>query len=134
MLGHCAHYNATSPARRSGLPCDFDLFALDDDQPLRIVDEVLVEPATFVTSPQTQQPILCDDMTTASDDSCTVQILAAMLDAMTFLETSGKLHGVDIAPRLPIFDSRDVPGALLDAADTTADIVAAGESRGELHP
>jgi len=65
-----------------------DVWWLDDDQLVRIVHALLTDPKSFVTSPSTQQPILCDNYRTAGpDDSCTKVILQAMVDAMTYLES-----------------------------------------------
>jgi penicillin G amidase len=91
---------------------DFDVWRLDDGQLLRVVDALLNDPKSLVTSPATQQPILCDDYAAPGPDvSCTVQILAALVDAMTYLESPrgfgtadpqdwrwGKLHRLAIAP------------------------------------
>ncbi|HEX3479370.1 MAG TPA: penicillin acylase family protein [Kofleriaceae bacterium] len=91
---------------------DFDVWRLDDGQLLRIVDALLDDPKSLVTSPATQQPILCDDYAAPGPDvSCTVQVLAALVDAMTYLESPsgfgtadpqgwrwGKLHRLAIAP------------------------------------
>jgi penicillin amidase len=90
----------------------FDVWRLDDGQLLRVVDALLDDPKSLVTSPATQQPILCDDYAAPGPDvSCTVQILAALVDAMTYLESPGgfgtadprdwrwgKLHRLAIAP------------------------------------
>ncbi len=89
------------------------LFGLGDRQLVRIVTRMLVTPDAFVTSPATQQPVVCDDMSTTSDDSCTVQVLVAMRDAMQHLETSdgfgtadmaqwrwGTLHHLTLAPQV----------------------------------
>ncbi len=94
---------------------DFDVWRLDDQQLVRIVYAMLTDPRSFVTSPTTQQPILCDDYVTAGpDDSCTKVILQAMVDAMTQLESAqgfgiadpgawrwGKLHRLTITPLFP---------------------------------
>nr|HEX4313054.1 penicillin acylase family protein [Kofleriaceae bacterium] len=90
----------------------FDLFRLDDNQIIRIPYRMLTQPDTFVQDPATGQPILCDDVTTPGDDSCTKEILVAMLDAMHQLETSfktgdttqwrwGDLHHLTITPLFP---------------------------------
>jgi penicillin amidase len=66
----------------------FDVWRLDDDRLVRIVYAMLTDPRSFVTSPSTQQPILCDNYAAAGpDDSCTKVILQAMVDAMTHLES-----------------------------------------------
>jgi penicillin amidase len=67
----------------------FDVWRLEDDSLLRVVHGMLVDPKSFVTSPTTQQPILCDNYNTTAgpDDSCTKVILQAMVDAMTHLES-----------------------------------------------
>jgi len=94
---------------------DFDVWRLDDHQLIRIVYAMLTDPRSFVTSPTTQQPILCDNYGTAGpDDSCTTVILQAMVDAMTHLESAqgfgtadpgawrwGKLHRLTITPLFP---------------------------------
>ena len=96
----------------------FDLARLDDNLIVRIIHAMLTDPKSFVTSPATQQPILCDDYATPGPDtSCTVQILAAMLDAMTYLASPqafatddttawrwGQLHRLMIAPLVPDAD------------------------------
>ena len=93
----------------------FDVWRLDDGQLLRIVYAMLTDPKSLVTSPATQQPILCDDYAAPGPDvSCTVQILAAAIDAMTHLESPdgfgsadprdwrwGKLHRLAIAAIVP---------------------------------
>jgi penicillin amidase len=64
------------------------LARLDDNQRARVVHAMLTDPRSFITSPATQQPILCDNYPAAGpDDSCTKVILEAMVDAMTFLES-----------------------------------------------
>jgi len=91
---------------------DFDVWRLDDDRLVRIVYAMLTDPKSFVTSPSTQQPILCDNYVAAgSDDSCTKVILQSMVDAMTYLESPqaygtadpsawrwGQQHRLAIAP------------------------------------
>jgi penicillin amidase len=93
----------------------FDVWRLDDDQLVRVVYAMLTDPRSFVTSPSTQQPILCDDYAAAGpDDSCTKVILQAMVDAMTHLEAPqgfgtadtgawrwGSLHRLAIEPLFP---------------------------------
>lgn len=100
----------------------FDVWRLDDDLLVRIVHAMLNDPRSLVTSPDTQQPILCDGYATPGpDESCTVQILAAMIDAMTHLASPagfgtadttawrwGKLHRLAIAPLVPDPD-RNLP-------------------------
>jgi len=94
---------------------DFDVWRLDDHQLVRIIYAMLTDPRSFVTSPATQQPILCDDYVAAGpDDSCTKVILQAMVDTMTHLESAqgfgtadpgawrwGKLHRLTITPLYP---------------------------------
>ena len=90
----------------------FDMGRVDDQQLVRIVNKMLRDPGSFVQDAATGQPILCDDLASAGDDSCTKQVLAAMLDAMTQLETQfgsgdtttwrwGKLHTLTITPLFP---------------------------------
>ncbi|HEX8113535.1 MAG TPA: penicillin acylase family protein, partial [Kofleriaceae bacterium] len=104
---------------------DFDVWRLDDGQLLRIVDALLDDPKSLVTSPATQQPILCDDYAAPGPDvSCTVQVLAALVDAMTYLESPqgfgtadvrdwrwGALHRLAVAPLLPGAPGLPAPGA-----------------------
>jgi penicillin G amidase len=91
----------------------FDVWRLAPDQLVRIVYAMLGDPRALVTSPATQEPILCGDYAGA-DTSCTVQVLAAMLDAMTALASPaafgtddtaewrwGKLHRLTIASLVP---------------------------------
>jgi penicillin amidase len=93
----------------------FDVWRLDEDQLVRIVHAMLTDPRSFVTSPSTQQPILCDSLAAAGpDDSCTKVILQAMVDAMTYLESPqgfgsadprawrwGALHRLALRPLFP---------------------------------
>ena len=89
-----------------------ELFDLDDNFLFRIVYALLTDPGSFVQSPTTQQPILCDEMSTPGDDSCTKVILEAMVDAMAHLESAfpgarpadydwGQLHRLKINPLFP---------------------------------
>jgi len=65
-----------------GVPLD----RLEDDQRARIIHAMLTDPRSFITSPATQQPILCDNTRAVGpDDSCTKVILQATVDAMTQL-------------------------------------------------
>ncbi len=88
------------------------LFDLDDNFLVRIIYALLTDPNSFVQSATTHQPIVCDDMATPGDDSCTKVILEAMVDAMAHLETVfpgslpadydwGKLHRLKINPLFP---------------------------------
>jgi len=94
---------------------NFDVWRLGDNQLVRIVYAMLTDPRSFVTSPSTQQPILCDNLAAPGpDDSCTKVILEAMVDAMTHLESPqgfgtadtrewrwGKLHRLTLSPLFP---------------------------------
>jgi penicillin G amidase len=89
-----------------------DVWRLGDEPVLRIVYALLTDPRSFVTSPSTQQPILCDDYASAGpDDSCTKLTLQAMIDAIAELESTrgfanpdpaawrwGQLHQLVIRP------------------------------------
>ncbi len=88
------------------------LFDYDDNLLLRIVYALLTDPSSFVQSPQTGEPVICDDMMTAGDESCTKVILASMVDAMAHLETVfpgrpatawdwGAMHRLKINPLFP---------------------------------
>jgi penicillin amidase len=101
----------------------FDVWRLDDNLLVRIVHAMFHDPGSFVTSPSTGQPILCDNYgTPGPDDSCTKAILQAMVDAMTHLESAsgfgtadtrawrwGLLHRLTIAPLFPD-PALDLPG------------------------
>ena len=102
---------------------DFDVWRLDDNFLVRIIYAMLTSPLTFVQSPTTHEPILCDRIaTTGQDDSCTKVILQALVDAMTHLESAaafgtadpsqwrwGKLHHLKISPLFPN-TALDLPG------------------------
>ncbi|MCX5745455.1 MAG: penicillin acylase family protein [Proteobacteria bacterium] len=93
----------------------FDVWRMDDNQVLRIINAMLVHPATFVQSVTSHQPILCDDLTTSGvDESCSRIILAALVDAMGQLEGPagfdtadvtrwqwGLMHHLTISPLFP---------------------------------
>jgi len=93
----------------------FEVWRLTDDQLARIVHALLTDPRSFVTSPSTQQPIVCDSYAAAGpDDSCTKVILQAMVDAMAELESPrgfatadtaawrwGKLHRLGLGALTP---------------------------------
>ncbi|HEX4420364.1 MAG TPA: penicillin acylase family protein [Kofleriaceae bacterium] len=90
----------------------FDVWRLDDEQLVRVIYAMLHDPNSFVTSPATQQPILCDNYAVSGpDDSCTKAILQSMVDAMAQLESPqgfgtadpaawrwGALHQLAITP------------------------------------
>jgi penicillin amidase len=92
----------------------FELWRLDDNLIARIVHAMLASPGTLVQSATTQEPVVCDMMTTPGDDSCTKVVLQAMLDTMLHLESGagfgtaevaewqwGKLHRLAIRPLFP---------------------------------
>jgi acyl-homoserine lactone acylase PvdQ len=82
---------------------------------VRIVYALLHDPNSFVTSPATQQPILCDNYAVLGpDDSCTKAILQSMVDAIAHLASPqgfgsedprdwrwGALHRRTITPLVP---------------------------------
>lgn len=89
-----------------------ELFDFDDNFIFRIVYALLTDPASFVQSTATGQPIVCDDMATPATESCTKVILQAMVDTMARLETEfpdtapalydwGQLHRLKINPLFP---------------------------------
>lgn len=99
---------------------DFDVWRLDDDRLVRIVYAMLTDPKSFVTSPSTQQPILCDNYVAAGpDDSCTKVILQAMVDAMTYLE-SPEAYGTADPSAWRWGQQHRLAIAALDAAPATA--------------
>ncbi|MBA3539743.1 MAG: penicillin acylase family protein, partial [Deltaproteobacteria bacterium] len=92
----------------------FDLWRLESNQIIRIIHAMLVHPETFAQSALTAQPILCDRIATAGDDSCTKVILESLVAAMAHLESAagfgtaettawtwGTLHHLTIAPLFP---------------------------------
>ena len=90
---------------------NFDMWRLDDNLLVRIVNRMLNEPATMLQS-SLNQPLVCDDVTTPAVESCTKVILEATVDAMKQLETQfatsdttqwawGKLHTLTIPPLFP---------------------------------
>ena len=92
----------------------FDVWRLDDNLLARIVHAAIANPGSLVQSATTLQPIVCDGFATATDDSCSVVLLQAILDAMVHLESSagfgtadvaqwqwGKLHRLKITPLFP---------------------------------
>jgi acyl-homoserine lactone acylase PvdQ len=103
--------NAKDPA--APLATGFDMYRLDGNQLVRIVYALLTKPGSFVKSPITNQPILCDDFTNAATvDSCTTMIMRATIDAVAHLETTfgsvdpttwrwGQLHQLTIQPLFP---------------------------------
>lgn len=91
---------------------NLQLFDYDDNFLLRIAYALLTDPSSFVQSATTGQPMICDDISTAGDDSCTKVILTSLVDAMTHLEQTfstantatwdwGKLHRLTINPLFP---------------------------------
>ncbi len=91
---------------------NLELFDYDDNFLLRIAYALLTDPGSFIPSATTGQPIICDDIAIAGDDSCTKVILVSLVDAMTHLEQTfgtatmtawdwGKLHRLKINPLFP---------------------------------
>ena len=92
----------------------FDVWRLDDNLLFRIVYELLKPDTILSKSTATGQPVLCDDVATAPDDSCTRLVLTSMVAAMQHLESAaafgtaktsdwawGKLHHLTIQPLFP---------------------------------
>jgi penicillin amidase len=91
----------------------FDVWRLDDNFIVRIVNRLIVDSTGMVLSAQTSQPILCDRVDLAgADDSCTKQVLVAMVEAMNQLSGQfstadstqwkwGKLHTLTLKPLFP---------------------------------
>lgn len=93
----------------------FDLWKLDENLHVRTVYALLEHPSTFVQSPDSGQPIVCDRYAVAGpDDSCTKLILMTLLDAMKHLESAqgfatadttqwrwGKMHRLTMKPLFP---------------------------------
>jgi penicillin amidase len=70
----------------AALPTPFAVWRLEENLLVRTVWGVLNQPAGYVISTDTDQPILCDDIATAgADGSCTMQVLRALLQAMDHL-------------------------------------------------
>jgi penicillin G amidase len=109
------------------------LARVDDNQRARVIHAMLTDPRSFITSPATQQPILCDNYPAVGpDDSCTKVILEAMVDAMTFLESPagfgtadtgawpwGQLHALALTSVVPGVPAP--PGVPLAGDDLAAD-------------
>ncbi|MEO7093512.1 MAG: penicillin acylase family protein [Polyangiales bacterium] len=106
------HFFLTKALADEFTAMNLQLFDYDDNFLLRIAYALLTDPSSFVQSATTGQPIICDDIATAGDDSCTKVILMGLVDAMTHLEqvfgtTStatwdwGKLHRLKINPLFP---------------------------------
>jgi hypothetical protein len=75
----------------------FDVWGLDQNLTARVVYGVLAEPATFVKSATTGQPILCDDMnTTGPDESCTRRVIQAVLEADQWAESASGFGTTDV--------------------------------------
>lgn len=85
--------------------------ALGEDALSRIVMAFLIDRRSFVTSPATQQPILCDNYNVGGLNSCTRLILQSLVDAMKHLASPqafgtddiaqwqwGQLHRLRLAP------------------------------------
>ena len=93
----------------------WDVWSVNENLLARTIYGVVVEPDTFVQSPVTQQPVICDDMSTQlADGSCTRMILASLLDAVTHLASPagfdtadqdawrwGELHRLTLSPLFP---------------------------------
>ena len=107
-------------------------FSLDDNFLARIVYALVTAPATFVQGPS-GQPVICDAMTSATDDSCTTQIVAAALAAMAHLESPagfgtddvgrwawGAMHRLTIQPLFPN-TALDLPGPGLSGYPKSGD-------------
>lgn len=92
------------------------IWRLDDSMLARIVHALVTQPGTFVQSPATTQPIVCDDVADpGADGSCDRAALEAMVAAMTHLEQGeggfgtpdvsmwqwGRLHRLRIEPLFP---------------------------------
>jgi len=120
----------TDELDRIGVP----LARLDDNRRARIIDALLTDPRSFITSPASQQPILCDNYAAVGpDDSCTKVILEAMVDAMTVLESPagfatadprawswGQLHTLALTSLLPGVPAPTAPLAGDDLASDRA--------------
>ena len=128
---------------------------LDDDLLVRIACATLAGPRSFVTSPSTQQLVLCDNAPAPGPDaSCTKVILQAMVDAMAHLESPQGFGPADTtAWRITM--KRALPGGVIhdrrsphhrdlldrsclsvqpfDASYAISEIVAAGGSRWVFH-
>lgn len=99
----------------------FDLWQLNDNLLARTIYGLLLEPLTFVPSADTDQPVICDDMSapSAQDDSCTGKIFESLLDAVSHLASPagfgtsdpdtwrwGELHTLTMNPLFPNSDLR----------------------------
>ncbi|MFN0246390.1 MAG: penicillin acylase family protein [Kofleriaceae bacterium] len=109
------HFFLTETIGDEYAAADFDMWRLDENLHVRTVYALLARPETFVQSASTNQPILCDRITTTGpDESCTRMILSTLLQAMTHLASTsgfgsddtetwrwGKLHRLTMKPLFP---------------------------------
>lgn len=95
--------------------------SLDDNFTVRIIHALLSEPSSFVRG-TAGEPIVCDEMASAAQDTCTKQIVASVLAAMNHLESQagygtadvtkwawGDKHRLKITPLFPN-TALDLPG------------------------
>lgn len=97
---------------------EFSPWDLRDDLLVRTIYALVDDPDSFVQSPVTNQPVICDDMATPlADGSCTGAILASLLDAVRHLTSAdgfasadadtwrwGELHRLTLEPLFPNAD------------------------------
>jgi len=107
-------------------------FSLDDNFLARIIYALVSAPSTFVQG-ASGEPVLCDDMASVTNDSCTKQMIAAALAAMNHLESSagfgtadvtkwawGSMHRLTISPLFPN-TALDLPGPGMRGFPKTGD-------------
>ncbi|HEU0034793.1 MAG TPA: penicillin acylase family protein [Kofleriaceae bacterium] len=108
------HFFLERALRDEFVAASFDMNRIDDNALIRIVYALLTRPEMFKPFAATGQPVVCDDFTSTTDDSCTTMILRAALDAVTYLESPqgfasadpaawrwGQLHQLLIQPLFP---------------------------------
>jgi penicillin amidase len=80
------------------LPTPFPVWRIDQDLSVRVVWGVLAQPGNYRASATTDQPIVCDDISVAgADQSCSQQVMRALLAAMDWLASSGGFGSADPA-------------------------------------
>lgn len=114
-------------------------FSLNDNFIARIIHAMLAEPSTFVQG-TAGEPILCDAMASASEDTCTKQVVAQVLAAMNHLGSAegfgtddptqwawGAKHRLKITPLFPNV-ALDLPGPAQPGFPKTGDNFAVNRS------
>jgi penicillin amidase len=90
------HYFIEGTLKDELAAIDFNVWSIEQNLLARNVYAMLVEPQKLKLSPTSGQPILCDDMATAgADESCNQHVLAALIQAVTWLESPAGFGSAD---------------------------------------